>query len=187
MPVMQWHFLVGLGAKRLRIPLLWQLNKGPMDRDGFTIRMCQLRPESRGRVALRSDDPADRVRIFANYYSTENDRRSFRDGLRMARDLVAQPAFEGWRGAELNPGVEVRSDADIDAYVRRIAETIYHPVGTCRMGVDDDAVVDPELKVRGLEGLRVIDASVMPSITSGNTNTPTIMIAAKGAAMVKRR
>ncbi|MEQ8395367.1 choline dehydrogenase [Thalassobaculum sp.] len=187
MPDMQWHFLIGLGAKRVRIPLLWQLNRGPMDRDGFTIRMCQLRPESRGRVRLRSDDPADRVRILANYYSTEADRRSFRDGLRMARELVAQPAFDGWRDEELNPGPDVISDSDIDAYVRRISETIYHPVGTCRMGVDDGAVVDPELKVRGLEGLRVIDASIMPRLIGGNTNAPTMMIAEKAVDMMLGR
>jgi choline dehydrogenase len=187
MPDMQWHFLIGLGAKRLRIPLLWHLNKDRMDQDGFTIRMCHLRPESRGRLTLRSADPADRVRIFANYYSTENDRRSFRDGLRMARELVAQPAFEGWRGAELNPGRDVVSDGDIDAYVRRIAETIYHPVGTCRMGTDDGAVVDPELKVRGVAGLRVIDASIMPRLIGGNTNAPTMMIAEKAADMIRGR
>src|SRR3546814_15889464 len=121
--------------------------------------MCRRRPESRGRATLRSSDPAERVRIQANYYATEADRRAFRDGLRLARDLVAQPAFEGWRGAELNPGPEVRSDADVDAYVRRAADNIYHPVGPCRMGVDDEAVVDPQLRLRGVEGLGVIDAS----------------------------
>lgn len=187
MPDMQWHFLIGLGAKRLRVPLIWNLWKDRMDQDGFTIRMCQLRPESRGRVTLRSADPADRVRIFANYYSTEADRRAFRDGLRMARGLVAQPAFEGWRGAELNPGAEVRSDADVDAYVRRIAETIYHPVGTCRMGPDDGAVVDSELRVRGIDGLRVVDASIMPRLIGGNTNAPTMMIAEKAVDMILGR
>ncbi len=186
-PDMQWHFLIGLGAKRLRIPLLWQLNRDRMDRDGFTIRMCHLRPESRGRLRLRSADPADRVRILANYHATETDRRTFRDGLRMARDLVAQPAFDGWRGEELNPGPDVVSDQDIDAYVRRIAETIYHPVGTCRMGVDDGAVVDPDLRVRGIDGLRVIDASVMPRLIGGNTNAPTMMIAEKAVDLLLGR
>jgi len=111
----------------------------------------------------------------------------FRDGLRMARDLAAQPAFDGWRGAELNPGPDVMADADIDAYVRRIAETIYHPVGTCRMGVDDGAVVDPMLKVRGLEGLRVVDASIMPRLLGGNTNAPTMMIAEKAVDLILGR
>src|SRR3546814_15552001 len=101
----------------------------------------------------------------------------------MARELVAQPAFEGWRGAELNPGPEVRSDADVDAYVRRAADTIYHPVGTCRKGVDDQAVVDPQLRLRGLEGLRVVDASIMPRLVGGNTNAPPMMIAEKAAAL----
>src|SRR3546814_6472208 len=131
--------------------------------------MCRRRPESRGRATLRSSDPAERVRIQANYYATEADRRAFRDCLRMARELVAQPAFEGWRVAELNPGPEVRSDADVDAYVPRAADTIYHPVGTGRMCVDDQAVVDPQLRLRGLEGLRVVDASIMPRLVGGNT------------------
>src|SRR3546814_13442104 len=108
LPDMQWHFLIGLGAKRLRIPLPWQPNRDRMDQDGFTIRMCQLRPESRGRVTLRSSDPAERVRIQANYYATEADHRGFRDRLRMARLLVAQPAFEGWpRSEERSVGKEV--------------------------------------------------------------------------------
>jgi choline dehydrogenase len=187
MPDMQWHFLIGLGAKRVRVPLLWHLNKDRFDRDGFTIRMCQLRPESRGHLELASADPTARVRIFANYYATETDRQVFRDGLRLGRELVAQSAFDRWRGEELNPGVSVTSDADIDAYVRRIAETIYHPIGTCKMGTDADAVVDAELKVGGVAGLRVVDASIMPRLIGGNTNAPTIMIAEKAADMILGR
>ena len=183
-PDMQWHFLIGLGAKRVRIPLLWHLYKDRMDQDGFTIRMCQLRPESRGHVELASADPAERVRIFANYYATETDRQVFRDGLRMAREMVMQSAFDRWRGEELSPGPAVTSDAEIDAYVRRIAETIYHPVGTCRMGTDDGAVVDPTLKVHGVDGLRVVDASIMPRLIGGNTNAPTMMIAEKAADQI---
>lgn len=187
MPDMQWHMLIGLGAKRLRIPWLWHLWKDRFDQDGFTIRMCQLRPESRGHLELASADPAAKIRIFANYYATETDRQVFRDGLRMARSWVAQSAFDRWRGDELNPGPGVTSDADIDAYVRRISETIYHPVGTCRMGNDSEAVVDQELKVHGVEGLRVVDASIMPRLIGGNTNAPTMMIAEKAADMILGR
>ncbi len=187
LPDMQWHFLIGLGAKRVRIPLLWHLNKDRFDQDGFTIRMCQLRPESRGHVALASANPSDRVRIHANYYATETDRQVFRDGMRIAREVVAQSAFDRWRGEELNPGPSVSTDDQIDAYVRRIAETIYHSIGTCRMGSDDGAVVDSELKVHGIEALRVVDASVMPRLIGGNTNAPTIMIAEKAADMILGR
>src|SRR3546814_17885497 len=128
--------------------------------------MCRRRPESRGRATLRSSDPAERVRIQANYYATEADRRAFRDGLRMARELVAQPAFEGWRGAELNPGPEVRSDADVDAYVRRADDTIYHPVGTCRMGHDDHEVDAPQQIGRPLCRERVREV-VLPRVGDG--------------------
>src|SRR3546814_18926377 len=124
--------------------------------------MCRRRPESRGRATLRSSDPAERVRIQANYYATEADRRAFRDGLRMARELVAQPAFAGWRGAELNPGPEVRSDADVDAYVRRAADTLYHPRGTSRMGADDHEVVDPQPDRKSVVQGRRVSLRVKP-------------------------
>jgi len=186
-PDVQWHFLLGLAAKRVRIPLLWHLNKDAADQDGFTVRMCQLRPESRGHLDLASSDPNDRIRIFANYFATETDRQTLRASLRIAREVIAQDAFAPFRGAELNPGPDVTSDADIDAYVRRISETIYHPVGTARMGPEGDrmAVVDDQLRVRGVEGLRVIDASVMPTVVGGNTNAPVIMIAEKAADMIR--
>src|SRR3546814_16579661 len=131
--------------------------------------MCRRRPESRGRATLRSSDPAERVRIQANYYATEADRRAFRDGLRMARELAAQPAFEGWRGAELNPGPGVRSGAEVDAYVRRAADTIYHPVGTIRMGVDDQEVVDAQLGRGGREGWRGGHGTRVPGPGGGKT------------------
>ena len=158
-------------------------------KDGFTFHVCQLRPESRGRVGLRSADPMDHPAIFANYLATEEDRRAIREGVKMMRDVVRQAALDPYRGPEFSPGEAVQSDEDIDAWIRRTSETIYHPVGTCKMGADGDpmAVVDAELKVRGLSGLRVIDASVMPTLVGGNTNAPTTMIAEKASDMILGR
>ena len=110
-----------------------------------------------------------------------------REGVRLTREIFAQAAFDPYRGAELNPGRDVRSDAEIDAWVRRKADSAYHPSCTCKMGIDADAVVDPECRVRGLEGLRVVDASIMPSVVSGNLNAPTIMIAEKASDMIRGR
>lgn len=157
------------------------------DRDGFTIHACQLRPESRGRIGLVGADPFADPLIDPNYLATELDRKTMRDSVRMVRDIIAQDALKVYRGAELAPGATVRSDADIDAFIRQKGETIYHPVGTCRMGADPGAVVDAELRVRGIEGLRVVDASVMPTLVGGNTNAPTIMIAEKAADMILGR
>jgi choline dehydrogenase len=157
--------------------------------DGFTMHVCQLRPESKGRVGLRSADPFADPTILANYLATEEDRRAVREGVRIARDVVAQPALDPYRGEEISPGFNVQSDAEIDAWIRAKGETIYHPVGTCKMGVEGDAmaVVDKDLKVFGLEGLRVVDASVMPTLIGGNTNAPTIMIAEKIADLLRGR
>jgi len=149
------------------------------DRDGFTLHVCQLRPESRGTVKLASSDPFAEPLIDPNYLAEEVDRRTMRDSVRIVRDIVKQDALKLYRGAEFKPGEHVRTDSEIDAWIRQNAETIYHPVGTVRMGVDDKAPVDGELRVRGVNGLRVIDASVMPTLVGGNTNAPTIMIAEK--------
>ena len=150
---------------------------------------CQLRPESRGSIGIASDDPFADPLIYANYLATSEDRRVMRESVKIGRDVVAQAALDPYRDAELAPGPEVRTDAQIDAWVRATAETIYHPVGTCKMGTADDtgAVVDPELRLRGIERLRVIDASVMPSLVSSNTNAPTIMIAEKAADLIRGR
>ena len=171
------------------LAIMQEHGKVQVAKDGFTFHVCQLRPESRGRIGLRSADPLDDPAIFANYLSTEEDRRALREGVKMVREVAAQAALTPYRGAELSPGPEVRTDAEIDDWVRRTAETIYHPVGTCRMGVagDPKAVVDAELKVQGLSGLRVVDASVMPTLIGGNTNAPTIMIAEKIADAIRGR
>jgi choline dehydrogenase len=146
----------------------------------FQVHIDLMRPKSLGRVALRSADPAATPSICFNYLSDPQDRTDLRNAVRLTREILAQPALAPYRGEELNPGAAIQSDADIDAWVRRGVETCYHPVGTCRMGVDArDSVVDGEGRVHGLTGLRVIDASIMPAIVSGNTNAPTIMMAEK--------
>ena len=159
------------------------------DRDGFSVHVCQLRPESRGKVSLNSADPFADPAIFANYLATDEDRRALRAGVAIVRDLADQKSLKALRGAELYPGSALVTDADLDAWIRNTSETIYHPVGTCRMGLKEDsmAVVDSELRVIGLEGLRVVDASVMPTLVGGNTNAPTIMIAEKAADMILGR
>jgi len=146
----------------------------------FQVHIDLMRPKSLGRVALRSADPAAAPSICFNYLSDPQDRTDLRNAVRLTREILAQPALSSYRGEELNPGAAVVSDAEIDAWVRRGVETCYHPVGTCRMGVDArDSVVDGEGRVHGLAGLRVIDASIMPTIVSGNTNAPTLMMAEK--------
>lgn len=160
--------------------------KTQVEKDGFTFHVCQLRPESRGRVGLKSADPFDDPAIFANYLSAEEDRRALREGAKMMRQVAAQAALDEFRSEELFPGESVQTDEELDAWIRANSETIYHPVGTCRMGPVGDpmAVVDPELRVQGLKGLRVIDASVMPTLIGGNTNAPTIMIAEKASDLL---
>ena len=116
--------------------------------------------------------------------STETDRRVMREGVKLVRELFAQPAFDPFRGPEVTPGPEVKTDADIDNFLAAQASTIFHPVGTCRMGLGEDAVVDEELRVRGVQGLRVADASIMPRIVSSNTHAPTVMIAERAAELI---
>ncbi|MCC2979322.1 MULTISPECIES: choline dehydrogenase [unclassified Sphingomonas] len=155
--------------------------------DGFSLHLCQLRPESRGRIALGSTDPTADPLIYANYLASEVDRRVMRDCVHIGREVAYQAALDPYRGDEYAPGRTVQSDAEIDTWVRANAETIYHPVGTCKMGADGDkmAVVDEQLRVRGLTGLRVVDASVMPTLVGSNTNAPTIMIAEKAADLIR--
>jgi len=149
---------------------------------GMTIHACALRPESRGELTLYSADPLAAPRLQPNYLTAEYDRRIMLECVRLARRIFSQPAFQPYAGDELYPGTGAESDEALLAFVRRKAETIYHPVGTCKMGVDEMAVVDPQLNVRGLQALSVVDASIMPTLVSGNTNAPAIMIAEKFAA-----
>jgi len=149
---------------------------------GMTIHACVLRPESRGQMTLRSADPMAAPLLQPNYLQKEYDRRLMLECVNLARQIFAQEAFRPYAGEELYPGAEARSEAALLDFIRRKAETIYHPVGTCKMGEDEMAVVDPALRVRGMDGLSVVDASVMPTLVSGNTNAPTIMIAEKFAA-----
>jgi choline dehydrogenase len=151
---------------------------------GMTIHACVLRPESRGQLTLRSADPMAAPLLQPNYLEKEYDRRLMLECVNLARQIFAQDVFRPYAGEELYPGVEARSEAALLDFIRRKAETIYHPVGTCKMGEDEMAVVDPALRVRGMDGLSVVDASVMPTLVSGNTNAPTIMIAEKYAAGV---
>jgi choline dehydrogenase len=152
---------------------------------GFTVHACALRPRSRGQIRLHSADARDKPRIYANYLEDPYDLEVLLDGIRVSRDVVAAQPFDDYRGVEIFPGAHTVTRQSLIAFVRRKAETIYHPVGTCRMGVDGHAVVDPALRVCGIEGLRVVDASVMPTLVSGNTNAPTIMIAERAADLIQ--
>ena len=154
---------------------------------GFMAYFNLARPESRGSILVRSADPRQHPAIQPNYLAAAADVRGMRDGIKIGRDIIAQHAFDPYRGGEYGPGSAVRTDAEIDGYIRATAETLYHPVGTCKMGADTLAVVNDRLQVRGIDGLRVVDASIMPRVISGNTNAATIMIAEKGADFVLGR
>lgn len=148
---------------------------------GFQAHIIQGKPKSRGRLTLRSADPQDAPRMLFNYLSHAYDREVFRDGIRLTREIFGQPAFDPYRGSEILPGPEAQTDDELDDFVAQTAVTAYHPAGTCKMGTDAMAVVDPETRVHGVQGLRVIDSSIMPFVTNGNLNAPTIMIGEKGA------
>ncbi len=177
-PDLQFHFIAALMTDHTR---------KKSDRHGFMAHVCQLRPQSRGYISLKSADPLVAPVIQPNYLEAEEDRRAMREGTKIAREIFAQAAFDPFRGPELMPGAHVRSDSQVDAWLRKTAETIYHPVGSAKMGKDSESVVDAQLRVYGIEGLRVIDASVMPTLVSGNTNAPTIMIAEKASDMILGR
>jgi choline dehydrogenase len=154
--------------------------------EAFTASVCNLNPESRGEVHVVSADPACAPRIAPGYLATEGDRRVAAESLRLTRRIVAQPALAPFRPREVKPGTQYRTDDELVRLAGDIGTTIFHPVGTCAMGRADDlhAVVDARLRVRGVSGLRIADASVMPAITSGNTNSPTLMIAERAAEWV---
>lgn len=157
----------------------------PFDRHGFTLSPGLLRPRSVGEITLASADPFAPPRIQPNYGADPGDLDVLVEGAKLARAIAQSPAYDPYRGRELTPGPEVVTDADWLNFVRDSAETIYHPVGTCKMGRDPLAVVDPRLRVHGVAGLRVVDASIMPEIIGGNTNAPTIMLAEKAADMIR--
>lgn len=181
-PDIQLHILLGMSDKPHGFEKAYE--------HGMGIHMCQLRPQSRGTIALSSDDPMEHAKIDPNYLSAQEDMNVVRKGIKLTRTLLQQPALANVIEGEREPfhGVDLNDDEAIDSIVRAHAETIYHPVGTCAMGPADrsTSVVDPSLKVIGIEGLRVVDASVMPRLIGGNTNAPTIMIAEKCADMIKR-
>lgn len=152
---------------------------------GFTLSVCQLRPESRGRIRIRSRDPFAGPSIEPNYLSTETDRRVAIAAIRSARKIARTRAMEGYAAEEKLPGLKFETDEELLEFVRNSGATIFHPAGTCRMGRDSMSVVDERLRVRGVGGLRVVDASIMPRLVSGNTNAPVIMIAEKAADMIK--
>ena len=150
----------------------------------FTLGPTVIRPRSRGRISLRSSNPLDAPVIRANYLAEARDREVLLNGLKLARRIAAAHAFDKYRGREIHPGADAAGDNALLAHIAQYGETLYHPVGTCKMGSDAEAVVDCELRVKGVEGLRVVDASVMPAIIGGNTNAPTIMIAEKAADLI---
>ncbi len=154
---------------------------------GMTASICQLRPESRGTLRIKSADPAEAPEIRLNYLSTEGDKHTMVQGLQLLRRIMGAPALKPFIAEELDPGPGVASDADLLAFIRARGTTIFHPTSTCRMGVDEAAVVDPELRVKGVARLRVADASVMPTVVSGNTNACVIMIGEKASDLILRQ
>ncbi|PAU52523.1 choline dehydrogenase [Pseudomonas sp. PIC25] len=177
-PNIQFHFL----------PVAINYNgSNAVKEHGFQAHVGSMRSPSRGRIQLCSKDPRKHPSILFNYMSTEQDWQEFRDGIRITREIMNQPALDPFRGREISPGVDYQSDADLDRFVREHAETAFHPSCSCKMGEDDMAVVDGQGRVHGLDGLRVIDASIMPLITTGNLNAPTIMMAEKLADKIRGR
>lgn len=174
-PELYFHFL----------PVAMVETRDGKECSAFSIVCVVLRPKSRGSLQLQSSDPATPPVIRAGYYSDRADMALMIDGLKISRAISKSKAFKSILVEEAVPGAAVNDDAALEAYVREAGDTLFHPVGTCKMGMDPQAVVDSQLCVRGVEALRVIDASIMPTITSGPTNAPAIMIGEKGADMIK--
>lgn len=175
-PDVQLHFTIALVDDHSR-----KLHYGY----GFSCHVCKLRPESRGSVTLNSADPFAMPAIDPAFLADDRDLETMIKGAKLTREILEAPALAKYRKKEMFGTENAKTDADWEQHIRSRADTIYHPVGTCKMGTDDMAVVDPQLRVRGLEGLRVVDASIMPNLISGNTNAPTMMIAEKAADMIK--
>jgi choline dehydrogenase-like flavoprotein len=164
---------------------LWFPMVRPPYVDGYGIRPTLLHPDSRGEILLRSDDPREPPRIVYNFFSAPDDLPRLREGFKRARDVAYQPPLAPFRGREVTPGEKVKSDAEIDAFIRATAITAHHPCGTCAMGIGPDTVTDPQLRVRGVEGLRVVDASVMPDLVSAHINACVLMIAEKASDLIR--
>jgi choline dehydrogenase-like flavoprotein len=175
-PDVQFHFLPGAGLEA-GVP--------PLAGYGCTLNSCHLRPRSRGKVTLQSADPTAPPVIDPNYWAEPYDLEMSLRGFALTREIMAQPAFRKYVKREHLPGAEAKTREDLEAYARRFGKTDYHPVGTCKMGVDELAVVDPQLRVRGIDRLRVVDSSIMPRLISSNTNAASIMIGEKGSDLIK--
>ncbi len=178
LPDLQYHFLPVMSDNH---------GKTRIYSHGVTLHCCDLRPKSRGRIGLKSADPTADPLIDPNYLDHEDDLIALMRGVRIGRNMLSAPPLGAHMSEEIYPGADVQDDTALEAFVRRKAETIYHPVGTCRMGSDEAAVVVTECRVRGVQGLRVVDASVMPSLIGGNTNAPTIMIAERISDVIRGR
>ncbi|WP_163835896.1 choline dehydrogenase [Spartinivicinus ruber] len=176
-PNIQYHFL----------PAAMRYDGGKaIDGHGFQVHVGPNKPESRGRVWIKSADPKAKPGILFNYISTEQDKQDWRDCIRLTREILNQPAMDEYRGEEIQPGVDISSDEEVDRWVKANVESAYHPSCTCKMGADDDpmAVLDEQCRVRGVESLRVVDSSIFPTIPNGNLNAPTIMVAEKAADLI---
>ncbi|MFT5671190.1 MAG: choline dehydrogenase, partial [Glaciecola sp.] len=179
-PDLQYHFLPA--AMRYD-------GKSAFDGHGFQLHIGHNKPKSRGSVKIQNADPLNPPRIQFNYLQHADDIEAFRACVRLSREIIAQPAMDAYRGDEIQPGDGIVTDAQIDAFVRETVESAYHPCGTCRMGAADDemAVIDPQMQVRGLQGLRVVDSSVFPTVPNGNLNGPTMMVAERAADIIKQQ
>ena len=176
-PNIQYHFLPA--AMRYD-------GQAAVDGHGFQVHVGPNKPESRGKVWIESNDPEAKPRIHFNYIGTEQDKQDWRDTIRLTREILQQSALDEYRGEEIQPGMNIQSDEEIDRWVKDNVESAYHPSCTCKMGADNDAmaVLDAECRVRGVENLRVVDSSIFPTITNGNLNAPTIMVAERAADMI---
>ena len=179
-PDLQYHFL----PAAIRYD-----GKSAFEGHGFQLHIGHNKPKSRGWVKVKSSDPFTSPQIQFNYLQHQDDIEAFRACVRLSRDIIAQPAMDEYRGQEIQPGKDIVTDEQIDAFVRDAVESAYHPCGSCRMGAEDDdmAVIDSQMRVRGLQGLRVIDSSVFPTIPNGNLNAPTIMVAERAADIIKHQ
>jgi choline dehydrogenase len=160
-----------------------------VNRHGFQVHVGPMRTKSRGFVRIRSKDPKENPKILFNYMAHPDDWIEFRACMRLTREIMAQPAMRDFAGEEIQPGSAVQTDEEIDAFIREHSESAYHPCGSCKMGASNDptAVVDPECRVIGIENLRVADSSIMPQVTNGNLNAPTLMIGEKASDMILGR